>query len=263
MTQCIRIYVSGSIGKGKGKGAVCRTAHLPHRLHRNNFSFTWWNNRRGHYLKARPTVKLRRRITRSESARRLYAIHEWIGGSLLRLEPSRLEPFLLTVRRSSQSVTGKPHLPTIQCLAPPSHVRSHLLTTEDAETSTAAAAADVSLLFGSATGSDVVYDRRMQQGEATQRGTGSAANANGGPARLRRNAEYSSGTLAADQGVLRAAEEKVGEDLDVMKQKHVQLWDYHGKALGTTCLTISGVVVVAIEFLVIFMSLVCMRGHGR
>ncbi|KAI9431047.1 hypothetical protein H4582DRAFT_1331291 [Lactarius indigo] len=94
-------------------------------------------------------------------------------------------------------------------------------------------------------------------------GTGSAASANGGPARLRRNAEHSSGTLAADQGVLRAAEEKVGEDLDVMKQKHVQLWDYHGKALGTTCLTISGVVVVAIVFSVIFLTSVRMRGHGK
>ncbi|KAI9431234.1 hypothetical protein H4582DRAFT_2085356 [Lactarius indigo] len=116
-------------------------------------------------------VRLVRRLDKSvrELYRRLYAIHEWIGGSLLRLEPSRLEPFLLTVRRSSQSVTGKPHLPTIQCLAPPSHVRSHLLTTEDAETSAAAAAADVGLLFGSATGSEDVYDRRTQQGEATQR----------------------------------------------------------------------------------------------
>ncbi|KAH8996433.1 hypothetical protein EDB86DRAFT_998529 [Lactarius hatsudake] len=51
---------------------------------------------------------------------------------------------------------------------------------------------------------------------------------------LRRNAEHFPGALAADQGVLRAAEEKVGA-LDGMEP----LRDRRGKALGTTCLTIS------------------------
>ena len=67
---------------------------------------------------------------------------------------------------------------------------------------------------------------------------------------LRRNAEHFSGALATDQTVLRAAEEKVGANLDVMKRERVRLRDHRGKALGTTCLTISSVVVVAIAFLV-------------
>ncbi len=69
---------------------------------------------------------------------------------------------------------------------------------------------------------------------------------------LRRNAEHFSGALAADQGVLRETEEKVGANLDVMKRERVRLRDHSGKALGTTCLTLSSVVVVAIAFLVMF-----------
>jgi len=51
--------------------------------------------------------------------------------------------------------------------------------------------------------------------------------------------------------VLRAAE-NVGANLDVMKWERVRLRDHRGKALGTTCPTISSVVVVAIAFLVMF-----------
>ncbi|KAI9442779.1 hypothetical protein BJY52DRAFT_1318357 [Lactarius psammicola] len=68
---------------------------------------------------------------------------------------------------------------------------------------------------------------------------------------LRRNAEHFSGALVADQGVLRAAEE-LNANLDVMKRERVWLRNHRGKALGTTCLTISSVVVVAIAFLVMF-----------
>jgi len=69
--------------------------------------------------------------------------------------------------------------------------------------------------------------------------------------RLRRNAEHFSGALPADQTVLHAAEKKVGANLDVMKRERVRLRDHRGRALGTTRLTISSVV-VAIAFLVIF-----------
>ncbi|KAH9016562.1 hypothetical protein EDB85DRAFT_2291100 [Lactarius pseudohatsudake] len=60
---------------------------------------------------------------------------------------------------------------------------------------------------------------------------------------LRRNAEHVSGALEADQGVLRAAEEKVSANLDMMKRERIRR-DHHGTALGTTCLTISSIVVV-------------------
>ncbi|KAI9437618.1 hypothetical protein H4582DRAFT_2057952 [Lactarius indigo] len=143
-------------------------------------------------------------------------------GSLLRPEPSRLEPFLLTVPRSSQFVTGKPHLPTIQRLAPPSHVRSGILITKDAEASAEAAAVD-----------------------------------------LRWNADHFSGAAAVDQEVLRAAEDEGGHEPGRDEAGARVAVDHHGQALGTTCLTISGIVVVAIEFSVIFLSSVRMRGHGR
>jgi SNARE protein 1 len=72
---------------------------------------------------------------------------------------------------------------------------------------------------------------------------------------LRRNAEHFSTTLAADQAVLRSAEENIGANYDVMKRERVRLRDHRGKSLGTTCLTISSVLVVAIAFLVMFFLL--------
>jgi hypothetical protein len=69
---------------------------------------------------------------------------------------------------------------------------------------------------------------------------------------LRRNAEHFSTALAADEAVLRSAEEKVGANYDVMKRERVRLRDHRGKSLGTTCLTITSVLVVAIAFLVMF-----------
>ncbi|KAI9462059.1 hypothetical protein F5148DRAFT_1276649 [Russula earlei] len=67
---------------------------------------------------------------------------------------------------------------------------------------------------------------------------------------LRRNAEHFSNALVADQAVLRAAEEKVGANFDVMKRERVRLRDHRGRSLGTTCLTISSVLVVTIAFIV-------------
>jgi Membrane fusion protein Use1 len=72
---------------------------------------------------------------------------------------------------------------------------------------------------------------------------------------LRRNAEHFSTALAADQAVLRGAEEKIGANYDVMKRERVRLRDHRGKSLGTTCLTITSVLVVAVAFLVMFFLL--------
>ncbi|KAF8268211.1 hypothetical protein EI94DRAFT_1728377 [Lactarius quietus] len=155
-------------------------------------------------------------------------------------EPTRLESFLLTVPRPSPPATRKPDLPVDQRLAPPTHVTSGPLTSDDADAS--AAAADVDMLLGSANESD--NSTALQEELAMQ-----LAQMAG---QLRRNAEHFSGALAADQAVLRVAEEKVGANLDVMKWERVRLRDHRGKSLGTTCLTISSVLVVAIAFLVMF-----------
>jgi hypothetical protein len=72
---------------------------------------------------------------------------------------------------------------------------------------------------------------------------------------LRRNAEHFSTALAADQAVLRGAEEKIGANYDVMKRERVRLRDHRGKSLGTTCLTVTSVLVVAVAFLVMFFLL--------
>ena len=69
---------------------------------------------------------------------------------------------------------------------------------------------------------------------------------------LRRNAEHFSTALAADQAVLRNAEEKIGANYDVMKRERVRLRDHRGRSLGTTCLTLASLLVVAVAFLVMF-----------
>ena len=172
--------------------------------------------------------------------------------------------------RPSPPTTRNSDLPTVQRLAPPSHVTSSLLTTteEDAEASTTAA--DVDLLLGSTDDSDGPFlqpDRTTPTGTRSSSGDASttllqqnstalqeelAAQLVQMASQLRRNAEHFSGALVADQAVLSAAEEKVGANLDVMKRERVRLRDHRGKALGTTCLTISSVLVVAIAFVVMF-----------
>lgn len=72
---------------------------------------------------------------------------------------------------------------------------------------------------------------------------------------LRRNAEHFSTALAADQAVLRNTEEKIGANYDVMKRERVRLRDHRGRSLGTTCLTLASVLVVAVAFLVMFFIL--------
>jgi hypothetical protein len=54
---------------------------------------------------------------------------------------------------------------------------------------------------------------------------------------LRRNAVHFSTALAADQAVLRNAEENICANYDmnhVMKRQRVQLRDHRGRSLGTT-----------------------------
>lgn len=72
---------------------------------------------------------------------------------------------------------------------------------------------------------------------------------------LRRNAEHFSKALAADQAVLHDAEEKVGTNYDVMKRERVRLRDHRGKSIGTTCLTITSILVVVVAFVVMLFIL--------
>jgi hypothetical protein len=84
-------------------------------------------------------------------------------------------------------------------------------------------------------------------------GAGGAARADGGPA-----AAECGALLWRARGGPGGAARGGGEGgrelgLDVMKRERVRLRDHRGKALGTTCLTISSVkIVVAIAFLVMF-----------
>ncbi|KAH9023564.1 hypothetical protein EDB83DRAFT_2679095 [Lactarius deliciosus] len=154
-------------------------------------------------------------------------------------ELSSLEPFLPTGPRPSSSVPRKPDPLTVQRLAPPSHVASGLLTTEDAEAFAAAAAADLVRFLGPTDKTSAfVLPEQMQSMTDLAPMAG----------RLRRNARHFSGALGADQWVLRAAE-KVDANLEVMKRERLR--DHRGKALGTTSLTISSVV-VAIALLITF-----------
>ena len=72
---------------------------------------------------------------------------------------------------------------------------------------------------------------------------------------LRRNAERFSKALAVDQAVLHDAEEKIGTNYEVMKRERVRLRDHRGKSIGTTCLTITSVLVVTVAFVVMLFIL--------
>ncbi|KAH8993505.1 hypothetical protein EDB92DRAFT_1815563 [Lactarius akahatsu] len=136
-----------------------------------------------------------------------------------------------------------------------------LLTTEDAEDAEASAvAADVDFLLGSVDASNGVLlplDRTSSTTGACNTG-GDTVSASAQlqhstalqeeqAGQLRLNAEHFSGVLATDLGVLHAAEAKAG----ATKLEWVR--DHSWKALGTTCPTMSNVVVVvAIAFLVTF-----------
>jgi len=70
---------------------------------------------------------------------------------------------------------------------------------------------------------------------------------------LRRNAMHFSESLARDQTVMKDAEEKISQNYDTMKRERVRLRDHHGKSWGTTCLTVSSVLVVAIAFVMMYL----------
>jgi SNARE protein 1 len=72
---------------------------------------------------------------------------------------------------------------------------------------------------------------------------------------LWRNAERFSKALAVDQAVLHDAEEKMGTNYEVMKQERVRLHDHRGKSIGTTCLTITSVLVVTVAFVIMLFVL--------
>ncbi|KAH9017324.1 hypothetical protein EDB85DRAFT_2155274 [Lactarius pseudohatsudake] len=144
------------------------------------------------------------------------------------LEPERLERFTPT----------------------PCPTLTRRLTTEDAEAAAAAAAADVDLLLGLADDEPRAFvppDRTPPTTGARNTGGEELAVRLAQMAdQLRRNAKHFSGTVGADKRGPRAAEEMVGADLEVAKQVRVRVHDHRGKAFGTTCLTISSVIVVAI-----------------
>ncbi|KAH9011486.1 hypothetical protein EDB84DRAFT_1569715 [Lactarius hengduanensis] len=186
-------------------------------------------------------------------------------------ESSRLEPFLPTVSRPSPSVTRKLDLPTVQRLAPPSHITSGVLTTEDAETSAAAAAADVDLLRDSADEPGTFPPPDRTPSTTDGHTMGDAASASAVPqhsmalqeelaaqlahmaGQLRRNAEhFSRRACGGPEGVRRVAEEKVGANHEVMKREREWLCDRRWKALRATCLAISNVVIAIAVLVMLF-----------
>ncbi|THH14283.1 hypothetical protein EW146_g6026 [Bondarzewia mesenterica] len=69
---------------------------------------------------------------------------------------------------------------------------------------------------------------------------------------LRRNAVHFSEALARDQAVVDVAEEKIGANYDAMKKERVRLRDHRAKSMGTTCLTLTSIFVVAVAFIWMF-----------
>ncbi|KAH9036936.1 hypothetical protein EDB84DRAFT_1577717 [Lactarius hengduanensis] len=134
-------------------------------------------------------------------------------------ESSRLEPFLPTVSRPSPSVTRKPDLPTVQRLAPPSHVTSadepgtflppdRTPSTTDGRTMGDAASASAVLQHSTALQEELAAQLAHMAGQ------------------LRRNAEHFSRRAGGGpEGVRRVAEEKVGANHEVMKRERERLCD--------------------------------------
>ena len=69
---------------------------------------------------------------------------------------------------------------------------------------------------------------------------------------LKANATYFSEALEADKTALAGADEKIGMNYEVMKKERVRLRDHRGRSMGTTCLTLTSVLVVAIAFVLMF-----------
>ena len=71
-------------------------------------------------------------------------------------------------------------------------------------------------------------------------------------AQLKRNAIHLSESLAKDQAVVGAAQEKIEGNYAVMLKERVRLRDHRGKSGGTTCLIMLSLVVVAVSFVFMF-----------
>ncbi|KAI0316584.1 hypothetical protein OF83DRAFT_1126129, partial [Amylostereum chailletii] len=69
---------------------------------------------------------------------------------------------------------------------------------------------------------------------------------------LKANASHFSESLAADKAAMTDTDEKIAANYEVMKRERVRLRDHRGKSMGTTCLTLTSVFVVAIAFCVMF-----------
>ncbi|KAH9959187.1 hypothetical protein BC827DRAFT_1135084 [Russula dissimulans] len=231
------------------------------------------------YNKSHPSTKLQRRLTD------IRGVLDTLDSSLLSVnervapEPPRLEPMLPTLP-PARPYSRTADLPAFQRLAPPSDVTSGPLNEAEPP------AANVNLLLGVA--EEVVEEEEDSSALPPERAPNAdSAPTNASPpprlsapasdsasnekallqhstalqeelsvqlaqmaGQLRRNAEHFSSALAADQAVLQTTEEKVGANLDVMKRERVRLRDHRGKSLGTTCLTISSVLVVTVAFIV-------------
>lgn len=69
---------------------------------------------------------------------------------------------------------------------------------------------------------------------------------------LRRNAEQFNEALAADEGVLKGAQEKLEENYDLLSKERVRLRDQSGKSGQTTCFIFSTIIMVLIAFVMTF-----------
>jgi len=231
------------------------------------------------YNESHPSTKLQRRLTD------IRGVLDTLDTSMLLVnervvpEPPHIEPILPTLPLPSSS-TRTVDLPAFQRLAPPSDVTSGPL--KEAEPP----AANVNLLLGVA--EDDSHPLPPERADSTSSNPNAFPPRTSAPAatapasdstsekaqtllqqdnskalqeelsaqlaqmagQLRRNAEHFSSALAADQAVLQTAEGKVGANLDVMKRERVRLRDHRGKSLGTTCLTISSVLVVTLACIV-------------
>jgi hypothetical protein len=226
------------------------------------------------YNESQPSVRLRQRLTDIRGLLdKLDSFMLSVNESVIP-EPPRVEPILPTLPLPPPS-TRRVIPSVVQRLAPPSDVTSGPI--EEVEPP----AAEVDLLLGSAEESSLVEadaaapsillppgipapplastvdavpaQGLLQYSTALQEELSAQLAQMAG--QLRRNAEHFSTALAADQAVLRNAEEKIGANYDVMKRERVRLRDHRGKSLGTTCLTIASVLVVAVAFLVMFFVL--------
>ncbi|KAI0247738.1 hypothetical protein BJV78DRAFT_1276806 [Lactifluus subvellereus] len=226
------------------------------------------------YNETQPSAKLRRRLKDIRDL--LYKLDAFMLSVNERVvsEPPRLEPFLPTVPLPPPSAR-KADSPMVQRIAPPSDVTfgslmevepsaadAELLRSAEEESSLLplepsldAGAASAVLLHPktpapplSSMADAASTPTPLQHRTALQEELSAQLAQMAG--QLRRNAEHFSNALAVDQAVLRNAEEKIGANFDVMKQERVRLRDHRSRSLGTTCLTITSVLVVSIAFVI-------------